>query len=155
MRFPPSLFSSLVFCLLLAGSASAGAGAGAGELASRAAPDARATAGLAMRYLPAATPRVSVAALSLEMPTRWARVLRTYTDTPTLPSLLELRLRTLGDADPPDPRRRLSSGDVRLRLPLGDTFDVSPGVRLDYARHPQDDLWTGDPTPTLSISMRF
>jgi hypothetical protein len=69
--------------------------------------------------------------------------------------MLELRLRTLAGPQPPDPRRRMGSGDIMLRLPLTDSFDLRPGLRLDYSRHPVEELWTGAPTPTLGISMRF
>lgn len=149
MRTPPLLLSlALCFCLV-AGTAHAI------EIETADNEQRLSTAGMASRYLPAPAAHRVIASLPIELPLRWASMLRAYSDTRILPDLIEFRLRTLGDSEPPDPRHRLSSGDVVLRLPLSDTVDLRPGLRLDYAQHPTRDLWTGDPTPTLSIGMRF
>ena len=110
---------------------------------------------LATRYLPATPPRAGFGSLEFEPTARRTPLSRTAHERPVLSNLLEIRLRSLAGPLPPDPRRRISSGSIALRLPLGDSFDLRPGVRMDYARHPVDELWTSAPTPTLSISMRF
>lgn len=69
--------------------------------------------------------------------------------------VLDLRLRGLSGPRPADPRRASWSGDLALRVPLGETIDLRPGMRVDYARRSVGDLSVSTPVPTLGLSMRF
>jgi hypothetical protein len=114
----------------------------------------RTSAALLTRYLPAqAYP--SPDTLSLAVPAPSAALPPTAPESNALSELLEVRLLGLAGRQPPDPRRRVGSGDIALRLPLGDAFELHPGLRVDYVRHPFEELRTGDPTPMLGLSVRF
>lgn len=69
--------------------------------------------------------------------------------------MLDLRLRQLAGPRPPDPRRRITTGDLAVRVPISERLDLRPGMRFEYERHPIDDLWVGDPAPMLSVRLRF
>lgn len=141
---------SLVTCLGLA------AGVAAAEVdESPLAAGERSTSALAIRFLPASTPHADLGDLALEPPARWAPLPAFAPETSVPAGLLELRLRTLAGPQPPDPRRSIRSGAISLRLPLGDSVDLRPGLRLDYTRHPVEELWTSTPIPTLGLRVRF
>jgi hypothetical protein len=114
----------------------------------------RTSPALLTRYLPAEA-HPSPDTLSLAVPAPSAALPPAAPESNILSELLEVRLRGLTGPQPPDPRRRMGSGDIALRLPLGDSFELLPGLRVDYVRHPFEELRTGDPTPMLGLSVRF
>ena len=150
MRIPPTILSALLVCL---GAVSAGA-EGAEEAVQ--AQERRTRAVLAPRYLPQVVDPQSPIATFVDAarpsPDPGASEPRRRS---LLTRVLQLRLRGLTGPTPPDPRQQVGIGDVALRLPLGDSLDLRPGVRVDYGRSPEADLWTGEPTPTLGVGMRF
>lgn len=146
MRPPTRLMTALYLCALLATPLASGA-----DDAAAADEERRIREALAPRYLPeergAAPPLVerlhpAPAPLASERES-------------VLTRMFALRLRQLAGPRPADPRRRIQTGDVALRVPLGETFEMRPGVRIEYERHPVDDLWVGDPVPTLTMGVRF
>jgi hypothetical protein len=100
------------------------------------------SAALATRYLPATHARGDLGSLAFEASAHWTPLSQTAHASSLLSNMLEIRLRSLAGPQPADPRRRLTSGSIALRLPLGNSFDLCPGVRMDYARHPVEELWT-------------
>ncbi|MBW2269542.1 MAG: hypothetical protein JRH16_13285 [Deltaproteobacteria bacterium] len=149
MRISPSLRCVAVCLALTAG------GAGANDSEPSPGPASGTPAALVTRHLSAVIPQHALGELGLEPLAPRALPRRADEKPFALSRMLELELRGLAGPQPPDPRRFLGSGNATLRLPLGDSLDLRPGVRLDYVRHPVDDLWTGEPIVTIGLSMHF
>ena len=145
----PPLHRLLLALCLAAGFAAAGpshAGPIEGEAEAR-----RTREVLAPRYLPAVASRPPT--LVERLRPDFAPI--AHVGESVLTQMLDLRLRQLAGPRPPDPRRRIQTGDIALRVPIGERLDLRPGMRIEYERHPVDDLWVGEPVPTLSVRVRF
>lgn len=150
MRTPPAILGVLLVVAL------AGASAAQDRETASAAQERHTRAVLATRYLPQVVDPTSPIAgfIDRSLPPR-RRASVHDPERSLLARLVQLRLRGLSGPAPADPRRRVGIGDVALKLPIGDTLDLRPGFRVDYGLNPNEDLWTGDPTPTLGLGMRF
>jgi hypothetical protein len=68
---------------------------------------------------------------------------------------VELRLQPLPFAAPAAPGLRAGHGDVAFSLPLGSSFELRTGVRVDYDHRPDAEGTDLDSTPTFGFGLRF